>query len=238
MNSKKASLTKSLGLFALAIGAFMTLRWALFEPFVIPSGSMIPTLLVNDHILVTKYTFGLRLPFTSIWLTPPRLPQRGDVVVFRSVEQDDYYLIKRVVGLPGDKVDFTADGDLLINDKLVTQTEQEWPSNLARGELQDAPESYKLLAEELGHHKHPVILEKRGFRYTESGHVVSPNHLFMMGDNRDKSRDSRFWGELPVEKLLGQAQWVWLSCSETLSSINFLCDPRHIRWQRTFHRIE
>ncbi len=238
MVSKKASLSKSVGLFILALGSFLALRWGLFEPFVIPSGSMIPTLLINDHILVSKYTFGVRLPFSSIWLSAPHLPQRGDVVVFRSVEQDDYYLIKRVVGLPGDKVEFTTDGDLRINDQLVPKDEVAWASELGRTELQDEPENYKLLNETLGEHRHQVLLEKNGFRYTETGHVVSENHLFLMGDNRDRSRDSRFWGELPTERLLGQARWVWLSCSETVSNINFLCDPRHIRWQRTFHRIE
>jgi signal peptidase I len=238
MKSKKASLSKSLGLLVLAIGSFLTLRWGLYEPFVIPSGSMMPTLLINDHILVSKYAFGLRLPFTSIWLTQPHLPSRGDVVVFRSVEQDDYYMIKRVVGLPGDTVSYSADAELKINGQTIENTEIEFPSWMAQPELRDDPNRYVLTNEKLGEHTHWMLLEKEAIHAVQTEHVIGPGMIFLMGDSRDRSRDSRFWGELPAEKLLGQARWIWLSCQETVSEINFLCDPRHIRWQRTFHRIE
>jgi signal peptidase I len=238
MKSQKASFKRSFGLFFLAVAAFMALRWGLYEPFVIPSGSMIPTLLVNDHILVAKYAFGFRWPFTSRWLAAPSWPERGDVVVFRSVEQDDYYLIKRVVGLPGDTIEFTDAGELVVNGAILNSEIKDMPSDWSEAEIQDNPVSYTYRREKIGQHQHGVLLEKNGYRYTEPKHVVAEGHLFVMGDNRDHSRDSRFWGELPLERLLGRAGWVWLSCSETVSNINFLCDPRHIRWQRTFHRIE
>ncbi len=236
--SKKANAFQSFGLFILAISVFLSLRWALFEPFLIPSGSMIPTLLINDHILVAKYSFGIRLPFSSYWLMKPSLPNRGDIVVFRSVDQEDYYLIKRVVGLPGDVIDFSLEGELKVNDQVVRQKDIDLPKDLTEAEIEGDPTKYDYRSEELGEHHHLTLLEKNVFRYTISGHKVPENSLFMMGDNRDRSRDSRFWGDLPIENLLGQARWVWLSCTETVSNLNFLCDPRHIRWQRTFRRIE
>ncbi|OFZ11069.1 MAG: signal peptidase I [Bdellovibrionales bacterium RBG_16_40_8] len=236
--SKKASFKKSFGLLLLSVVLIMAFRWILFEPFVIPSGSMIPTLMVNDHIVVSKYSYGVRLPFSSKWLTPPQLPQRGDVVVFRSVEKDDYYMIKRVVGLPGDKVQFTESGELLINGKTVPSAKPEIHSSLTAEDIGDSPDNFDIKEEALGEHKHQILIEHNAFRYTESGRVVPEGKIYLMGDNRDRSRDSRFWGELPIASLLGKARWIWLSCSQTLAGGNFVCDPRYIRWQRVFHRIE
>jgi signal peptidase I len=238
MSSKKASLSKSLGLLFLAVGLILAFRWILFEPFVIPSGSMIPTLLINDHIVVTKYSFGVRLPFSSHWLVPPELPRRGDVVVFRSIEKDDYYMIKRVVGLPGDRVAFTEEGDLVINGEKIPSQISQNPPLFNEVDLGDDPHNFTLFEEKLGHHTHYGLLEKNAFRYSQRELVVPPNRLFLMGDNRDHSRDSRFWGELPIENLLGRATYVWLSCEKTLSQVNIVCDPRFIRWHRFFHRIE
>lgn len=238
MANKKATALQSFGLFAVAIALFLGLRWSLFEPFLIPSGSMIPTLLVNDHILVSKYDYGLRLPFTSFWITNPSLPKRGDIVVFRSVDQDDYYLIKRVIGLPGDKIDFNAEGELRINDEAVASKEIAMPKSYTSAEIETEPEKYQMFDERIGEHNHALLLEKNAFHYAVNNHIVPAGKIFMMGDNRDRSRDSRFWGDLPIENLIGRARWVWLSCSGTVSNLNFLCDPRQIRWQQTFRRIE
>lgn len=236
--SQKTSFKKSLFLFVLALSAFLGFRWAGYEPFVIPSGSMIPTLLVNDHILVDKSAFGLRWPFTAKWITRLQLPERGDVVVFRSVEQDNYFMVKRVVGLPGDRVRFTDDGDLVINgEKVVSETMsigQRWTADDLGGDTG----GFEWRRETLGARVHDVLLERNGFRYTEPERIIPEDKIFLMGDNRDHSRDSRFWGELPVENLLGRAKWVWLSCTQTLSGVNFMCDPRFLRWQRLLHRIE
>lgn len=236
--SKKTSFKKSFGLLFFAVGLVLTSRWILFEPFVIPSGSMIPTLLINDHILVSKYSFGLRLPFSSIWLKPPEIPKRGDIVVFRSIDKDNYYMIKRVVGLPGDKIEYTEEGVLVINgEQMVYRQPSQMPPWTAT-DLQASIDSFDVLEEKIGESSHYTLLEKEAFRYTETGRVIPDGKIYLMGDNRDHSRDSRFWGELPIENLLGRATYVWLSCEQTLSEVNFICDPRYIRWQRFFHRIE
>src|SRR3954469_21342838 len=100
----KAKFGEGLGSFLMAVAAILAFRWALFEPYVIPSGSMIPTLLIHDHILVNKLAYGLRIPFTKQWLMHFAAPQRGDIIVFRSVERNDLFLVKRLVGLPGDEI--------------------------------------------------------------------------------------------------------------------------------------
>ena len=236
--SKKASFKKSFGLLVLAVGLVMASRWVLFEPYVIPSGSMIPTLLVNDHIIVSKYSFGLRWPFSSRWLTKPKLPNRGDVVVFRSVDNDNYYMIKRVIGLPGDKITYDEEGVLSVDGQPV---ESSWVSELpawSAADIGDDISDYKVAEETIGEHKHFSLLAKDGFHYTEEEHVVPPDHIYLMGDNRDHSKDSRYWGDLPIQNLLGKATYVWLSCEKTLSQVNFICDPRYIRWQRFFHHIQ
>lgn len=235
--SQKASPLKSIGTFALAIITILAFRWAGYEPYVIPSGSMLPTLMVNDHILVNKSAFGLRWPFTRSWIIPPTVPQRGEIVVFRSVEKDDLFMIKRVVGLPGDKIQFTDKGELLVNGEVVETVTPEEKINWSQDDIGDNPAEYNFFTEKLGPVHHWVMYDKNGFRFSESPHVVPEGKLFMMGDNRDRSRDSRFWGDLPIENLLGRAMFVWLSCSKTVSSINIICDPRYIRWQRFFHKI-
>ncbi len=236
--SKKASFKKSFGLLILSISLILGVRWILFEPYVIPSGSMIPTLLINDHIVVSKYSFGFRWPFSSRWLIKPTLPERGDVVVFRSLDDDNYYLIKRVIGLPGDTVDFTEEGTLRINgvalnSRMVGETPQ-W----AELDLGADAESFQFMEEQMGDRVYHSILERNDFRSVEASHLVPEGKIYLMGDNRDHSKDSRFWGELPIVNLLGRASFVWLSCEQTLSQVNFICDPRYIRWHRFFHRIQ
>ncbi len=235
---KRASFLGSAGLFILAIAAYLLFRWVLYEPFVIPSGSMIPTLLVNDHIIVKKFAYGVRVPFTKNWVVGPYVPKRGDVVVFRSVDQDDYYLIKRVVGLPGDHVEYTEAGDLKVNGKTVSEKPVPFSSRWTESDLEGPPSSYHLFRETLGEHPHWMILERGTYHYSEPDTVIPPGQLFVMGDNRDHSRDSRYWGEFPLKNLIGQATWVWMGCTATLSDVNFLCDPRYIRWHGLIHRIE
>jgi signal peptidase I len=237
-SDKRATFMGSIGLFLIALFAYLTVRWIGYEPFVIPSGSMIPTLLVNDHILVEKFAFGLRVPFTKIWLRKPALPKRGDVVVFSSVDDDSYYLIKRVVGLPGDHVQYDQDGTLKVNGEKVPTNEMALSGEWTNVELGQAPKTFHAYTETLGQRAHVEVLEQPGFHYAMTDHVVALDHIFMMGDNRDHSRDSRYWGDLPVENLLGRATWVWLSCKATVAEADFLCDPRQIRWQHAVHRIQ
>jgi signal peptidase I len=241
----KANFKNSFGLLFLSLAVFLTFRWAILEPFIIPSGSMIPSLLINDHIVVAKWSFGLRLPFTKIWLTPQRLPKRGDVVVFSSVEKDDFYLIKRVVGLPGDEIELLGDGNLKINGQTLPRQDIK-VEDLAQKPFYPVSETdvgqeftnLQFFLETLGEKVHPVILENNGIRWENQKFIVPEGRLFMMGDNRDSSRDSRYWGYLPVQNLVGRALFVWLSCSETLVQVNYLCNPASIRWQRFFFPIQ
>lgn len=241
----KTSFARSFGLFTIAMVLFLGLRWAIYEPFVIPSGSMIPTLLIHDHIVVEKWPYGLRFPFTQKWIISPRTPKRNEIVVFKSVENPDMYMIKRVIGLPGDTVTILKSGQLEINGEKVprTQTTIEDVSKVPAFRLteDDIGASFKdstFFYEGPEGQTHHVLTNDAAVRWEDQTFKVPEGRLFMMGDNRDNSRDSRFWGTLPLENLVGRANFIWLSCSQTMTETNYLCDPSFIRWQRLFYPIQ
>ena len=229
-----------------AIVMVLAIRWAFFEPYVIPSGSMIPTLLIHDHILVNKLAFGIRLPFTSQWLLRWSEPKRGDVLVFRSVEEDGIFLVKRVIGLPGDEISLDAKGDLLVNGQRIPRvafTEAAVRDRLAKWpeqQLSDLLAELQLGEENLDGRRHWVArdLGREETRAPEGPWKVPAGKLFMMGDNRDNSSDSRVWGALSMDRILGRATAIWLSCEETLPDASQLCDPKAMRWHRLFTGIE
>ena len=210
------------GLFPVIIAVFF-LRSFLFEPFKIPSGSMIPTLLVGDLILVNKFHYGLRLPVVNVKLTEGTAPQRGDVMVFRYPPKPSVDYIKRVVGLPGDTVAY-LNKRLTINGKpVVTDTVPEFFD-------EDAMRYFKQYEENLGDKKHRLLndgdrpafipgaddfMGKAGCSYTVEGVTckVPEGHYFMMGDNRDNSMDSRYWGFVPDKNIVGKAFMVWMNFS-------------------------
>jgi signal peptidase I len=249
MAAKKARFGEGLGSFSLAVLAILAFRWLLFEPYVIPSGSMIPTLLVHDNILVNKFAYGVRVPFTSKWLFKNSDPQRGDIVVFRAVDDQGYFMIKRVVGVPGDKIEVDSEGFLKVNgEKLETKilpvtddpasqkpyyavTEKDLGDGASYGE-------YDFFEETIGSVVHRGLLTKASPRFFDHPFTVPEGHYFCMGDNRDNSKDSRYWGALPRENLLGRAMFVWLSCDETLPYLPFLCNPMKLRWGRFFHGLK
>ncbi|MGH8752145.1 MAG: signal peptidase I [Burkholderiales bacterium] len=199
------------------------LRSFLVEPFKIPSGSMIPTLLVGDFILVNKFTYGIRLPILNVKAVDIGAPRRGEVMVFRYPENPSLDYIKRVVGVPGDKVIY-RNKHLWINEEEVKLE----PS----GEY-DYVESglnfiiAQRLIENLGGHVHPVLVQQEApsvqtggvrqfpFRencaYNEQGFscAVPAGHYFMLGDNRDSSSDSRYWGFVPERNIVGKAFMIW-----------------------------
>ncbi len=225
---------QAIGSLMLPILILLGLRWMFVEPYVIPSGSMIPNLLIHDHIVVNKWSYGLRLPFTHRWLWQWRNPKRGEVVVFRYPLDPEIFFVKRLIGLPGERVEL-RDGVLYINDKPMTLSPLT-PQD-AHDLVQDP--NYDYSVEELDTLKHVVRFQKDHGMRAEFGPITVPkNSYFMMGDNRDESSDSRVWGVLPSENLLGRASLIWLSCEDTLPSAKYLCDPKQLRFSRIFKWVE
>lgn len=199
------------------------LRSFLVEPFKIPSGSMIPTLLVGDFILVNKYTYGIRLPVLNLKLIEVNSPQRGEVMVFRYPEDPSLDYIKRVVGLPGDRIVY-RNKQLEINGQPVKMVKN--------GEYSYVEGSLDLVrtlhfTEYLGGHPHAVLINPstpsvqlagvRQFPFRDNctynedaiSCIVPPGHYFVMGDNRDSSSDSRYWGFVPDRNVVGKAFLIW-----------------------------
>ena len=208
------------GLFPVILAVFL-LRSFLFEPFKIPSASMVPTLLVGDLILVNKYTYGIRLPVINYKLTEGNKPQRGDVMVFRYPPKPSLDYIKRVVGVPGDEVSY-LNKKLTINGQPI--------SKVAVSDFFDEEETRyaKQFEEILGQHKHRLLNDddrpafipgtddfpfKQNCRYSAEGVTckVPEGHYFMMGDNRDNSLDSRYWGFVPDKNIVGRAFFIWMN---------------------------
>lgn len=184
----------------------LLLRSFLVEPFRIPSGSMIPTLLVGDFILVNKFTYGLRLPVTNHRFVALGTPARGDVVVFRYPEDPSTPFIKRIVGLPGDTIIY-RDKRVLVNGEPVPYEEQGQFLGVKSAAMHTGAE---LLTETLGEHRHDIIVTP-GAPAFDGEFEVPVGQYFVLGDNRDNSRDSRYWGFVPDENLIGKAFFIWMN---------------------------
>ena len=186
----------------------LVFRSFLFEPFKIPSGSMIPTLLVGDFIVVNKYSYGIRLPVLNKKIINVGTPKRGDVVVFRYPIDPSVNFIKRAVGLPGDTITY-RDKQLFVNGDKVGTTSQ---GRFESGDIKCTTPAVDAARfdEHLGDTNHDILLHDRSG--SRNGQWVVPEgHYFMMGDNRDRSNDSREWGFVPEENLLGRAVGIWLN---------------------------
>jgi signal peptidase I len=208
------------GLFPVIISVFF-LRSFIVEPFKIPSGSMIPTLLVGDLILVNKFHYGLRLPVLHTKMTDGEKPQRGDVMVFRYPPKPSLDYIKRVVGLPGDTVAY-------LNKRLTINGQAVPTDSVPEFFDEDAMRYFKQYEEKFGTQSHRVLNDEQrpafvpgaeqfpGYdncNYTVEGVSckVPEGHFFMMGDNRDNSMDSRYWGFVPEKNIVGKAFYVWMN---------------------------
>ncbi len=183
-------------------------RSFIVEPFRIPSGSMMPTLVDGDFILVNKYDYGIRIPVINKKLIDLGDPQRGDVVVFRYPKEPHIDYIKRIIGLPGDEIHY-EDKRLYINgDPLTLNMVGEYPGWGDQDEMKGA----LVLQENLGEIEHEILIDGR--RRSQLGTFTVPEgEYFVMGDNRDHSNDSRFWGTVPDENLIGRAFFIWMNFS-------------------------
>jgi signal peptidase I len=217
-----------------AILVALLLRAFVFEPFHIPSGSMIPTLLVGDFIFVNKMSYGLRIPFTDpahvhkLWELPPK---RGDVVVFINPQHPDIDYVKRVVGLPGDHVDI-RENVLYING--VAQQRVEVGDYTYKDHSEYTDTDIEVVAreytEDLDGHKHPILVRKDAILQRSGSFVVDEGRVFMMGDNRDNSADSRVEGgigQIPFSYIKGRASMIWISFG----------GPMGIRFDRMFRGV-
>ena len=207
---------------ALIIALF--LRSFVLEAFKIPSGSMIPTLLVGDHIFVNKFIYGVRLPIIGKRIIEWGNPERGEVIVFAYPHDPDKDYIKRVIGIPGDRI-LVKDHEVYVNGKRVVQSRGEPLTYVddATGMNRQAIHHFAAL----GNAQFSIIYEpKRSHASLE--YVVEEGHVFVMGDNRDNSADSRAWGQVPFENIKGRAMVVWWSSS----------DREGIRLQRIGHLID
>ncbi|HTF99459.1 MAG TPA: signal peptidase I [Nitrospirota bacterium] len=197
--------------FLIAAVVALFIRQFVVEAFKIPSGSMIPTLKIGDHLLVNKFVYGPRIPFTDTRFFSWQEPKRGDVIVFKFPVDENKDFIKRVVGLPGDKIEI-KNGVLMVNDQPVKLLEESAPGRAAQTSESEAGFQPKFYKEQLGPVTHDIqyLHDQSGASF---GPVVVPKEsVFVMGDNRDNSQDSRVWGFVKFNKILGRAliiYWSW-----------------------------
>ncbi len=198
------------------------LRSFVVEPFRIPSGSMMPTLLIGDFILVNKFAYGLRLPVLETKILDLGEPKRGDVVVFRFPENPRMDYIKRVVALPGDRVNYHHK-TILVNNEIYRQQ----PDGVFQGAgASERFSGYLMGKEQIGDTQHAMMIHPRApdfvpnCRVLQEGAVTVPEgHYFVMGDNRDNSNDSRCWGFVPETHLRGRALAIWMNWDSQRSGI-------------------
>ncbi|MBL4816553.1 MAG: signal peptidase I [Shewanella sp.] len=232
------------------IAFVLILRSFIYEPFQIPSGSMMPTLLVGDFILVEKFSYGLKDPVWRSQLVETGKPERGDVAVFKYPENPRIDYIKRVVGLPGDRIVYRnkqvyiqpacAEGE-----KTCPELKQVARIGVNQGEFSQNGVPLSRYTEKLGEVSHDILINPQrpdptGYYYREGKlpvgeYIVPEGHYFMMGDNRDNSTDSRFWGFVPEENLVGKAVAIWISFEFDRTKADFL--PAWIPTGVRFNRV-
>ncbi len=233
-NSRTKKIRKEVVSAFFIILAVLAFRSVVYEPFRIPSGSMIPTLYIGDFILVSKFSYGIKVPFSDfrgqpVYLMRREGPQRGDVVVFKKPREEETDYIKRVVGLPGDSV-LVEDGIVYINGEAIPQEQIDGSSiqedmdtkyvkNIYTGEALNTT-FYRV---QTGGHDHVIMHDddRMGYFFPSRHDRVPDGHYFVMGDNRENSEDSRFWGYVPFENIKGKAVLIWFNMT-----LPFLNDER------------
>jgi signal peptidase I len=201
------------------IGFVLVLRSFLYEPFQIPSGSMMPTLLVGDFIVVEKFTYGIKDPVWRNQLVEMGKPERGDIVVFKYPQQENIDYIKRVIGVPGDTVGYNSRKEICLKKAGETTCEPLELSNVKESPFALNGVPLAQLDEKIDENEHQILINPIR-RYSTNDYfpragtnqwVVPEGQYFVMGDNRDHSADSRYWGFVPEANLVGKATGIWIS---------------------------
>jgi signal peptidase I len=214
MNKQK--IIKETTSISLIIFFVLLFRSTFFEPFKIPSGSMIPTLLIGDFILVNKFSYGLKLPFSEwaenpVYLTGPAKPERGDVVVFKYPKNTSLNYIKRVVALPGDRIEI-VDKVVYVNGEEIKTKPLEANKFMDMMDEKFKIYNFEFFESETGNSNHVIQHNIDSYYTSDMGETVVPHDMyFVMGDNRDFSSDSRVWGFVPFKYVKGKAILVWFS---------------------------
>jgi signal peptidase I len=219
--TKKQKLIKEIKSIAIIIIAVLTFRSIFFEPFRIPSGSMIPTLMIGDFILVNKFAYGLKVPFTDvvlgdksfdpIYIAGKSEPKRGDVIVFKYPKDLSVNYIKRVIGLPGDTLEI-RNKVVYVNDKAIEP--KEFDGKTIMDDMDDKFKGYnlKFYKTKTGEHEHVIQQDNDNYYKVDFEKITIPQgNYFVMGDNRDFSYDARYWGFVSHEQIKGRAMFVWFS---------------------------
>ncbi len=236
--SKKEKFKKEAKSISLIVITVLIFRSVLFEPFRIPSGSMIPTLMIGDFILVNKFAYGFKLPFSDIslfgfdsdpvYLFGEESPERGDVVVFKYPSDPSINYIKRVVGLPGDSIEI-REKRVFINDQPIDQTEVDGREIMSDMDEKFKNYNLKFYKAKTGEHEHTIQQDIDNYYKTDYEKKVIPEgKYFVMGDNRDFSYDSRYWGYVDHKLIKGEAILVWFSLIFPFGEDNFKFRPWRI----------
>jgi len=216
---------------AIAVLIALAIRAVIIESYYVPSGSMLPTMFIGDHVFVSKFTFGAHIPFTGWKLRPVRDPERGEIVVFALGRGADGSIcpldqcpghssegfVKRIVGVPGDTIEYSKDGELILNGKIAAQRDLEKVFPDEHGVR------YRVLEEDLDGCRHRILDIPGKPELTRSRVTIPEDRYFLMGDNRDNSNDSRVWGTVHRDNLKGPVlinYWAWNNSETWLAMLN------------------